>query len=78
MFLALQGVETEVASETMQSLNEDNPIYKSLDLTSDIFNNLATPTEWETRGNSEERTEVYGQSSPAKKLILSRHSPSTD
>ena len=58
MFLALQGVETEVASETMQSLNEDNPIYKSLDLTSNIFNNLATPAKRETRRNNEERTEV--------------------
>jgi len=65
-------VETKVASEITRSSDEDNPVSKSLDLTLYIFNNLATSTEWETRGNNEERKEVYGQSSPKKKLTLYR------
>ena len=57
---SLIGVETEAASEITRSSDEDNPVSRSLDLTSDIFNNLATLAKRETRGNNEERTEVYG------------------
>ena len=64
-----------MASETTRSLDEDSPISRSLDLTSDIFNDLATLAEWETGGKNEERIEVYKQSSLAKK---SRHYPSID
>ena len=76
--LSFIGVDTEVASETTRSSDENSPVLRSLDLTSNIFNNPATLVEWETRGNYEEMREVYGQSSPTKKLILSRHSPSTN
>jgi len=71
-------VEGEVASEIAWLSDEDNPISRSLDLTSDIFNGLATLAEWETRGNNEEMTNLYGQPSPMKRLIHLRHSPSTD
>ena len=74
--LSFIGVDIEVAFETMRSSNENS--LRSLCLTSTIFNNLATLVEWETRGNYEEMREVYGQSSPTKKPILSRHSPSTN
>ena len=67
-----------MASKTTRSSNEDSLVSRSLDLTSDIFNDLAILVEWETRGNNKERTKVYGQSSPTKKLILSRNSFSTD
>jgi len=75
MLQALQGAETEVASETTRSSDEDNPVSKSLDLILVILNNLATLAEWDTKGNKEERTKIYGQSFPMKELILSRHSP---
>ena len=52
-------METEVDSEITQSLDVDNLVSRSLDLTSNIFNNLATSAEWETKGNIEERIEVY-------------------
>ena len=71
-------MEGEVASEITRSSNEDNPVSKSLNLTSDIFNNLTTLAEWETRGNNKKRTNLYGQSSPTKRLTHLRHSPSTD
>ena len=71
-------MDTKVASETTRSSDKDNFVSKSLDLTLDIFNDLATLAEWETKGNNKERTEVYEQSSPINKLILSRHPPSTD
>ena len=75
----LIGGRNRSAPKTLeQSSNEDNPISRSLDLTPDILHNLATSAEWETKGNKEERTEVYGQSFPTKELILSRHSPSTN
>ena len=67
-----------MASKTTQSSNEDNAVSRSLDLTSDILSNLATLVEWETKGNKEERTKVYGQSFNMKELTLSRCSPSTD
>ena len=69
---------TEMASKTTQSSDEDNPISRSLDLTSDILSNLATSAKWETKGNKEVRTKVYGQSSPTKELALSGCSLSTD
>ena len=50
----------------------------SLDLTSDIFNDLATLAEWETIGNNEKRTNLYGQSSLTKRLTRLRHFPSID
>ena len=71
-------MEGEVASKITRSLDEDNPISRSLDLTSDIFTDLATLTEWETRGNNEERIDLYGQSSSTKRLTHLRHFPSTD
>ena len=41
------------------------PVSNSLDLTSlNIFSDLATLAEWETRGNKEERTKLCGQSPP--------------
>ena len=64
-----------MALKTTQSSDEDSPVSRSLDLTLDILNNLATSVKWETKGNKEEKTEVYGQSFPTKELILSRHSP---
>ena len=67
-----------MASETTRSSDEDNPISRSLDLTLDILSNLATSAKWETKGNKEERTKVYEQSSPTKELALSRCFLSTD
>ena len=68
------GVETKVASKTTQLSNEDNPVSRSLDLTSDILNSRATLSVQETKGNKEERIEVYRQSfegtDPLKKLPL--------
>ena len=64
--------------ETTWSLDVDNLVSRSLDLTSDIFRNLATSAEWETKGNKEERTKVYGQSSLTKELTLTRRFPSMD
>ena len=54
------GGERRSNFEITRSSNEDNPFSRSLDLTSDIFNDLATLAEWETRGNNEERKNLYG------------------
>ena len=71
-------MEGEVTVGITRPSDEDNPISNSLDLTSpDIFSNLATIVERETRGNKEERTNLCGQSSPTKKLNHLRISPST-
>ena len=71
-------MEGAVASKITRSLNEHNPISKSQDQTLDIFNDLATLAEWETRGNNEKRTNLYGDSSPTKRLAHLRHFPSTN
>ena len=59
-------MEEDVALEITRSSDEDNPVSKSLGLTSDIFNDLANLAEWEPRGNNEERISLYGQSSPTQ------------
>ena len=53
-------MDTEVEYETTRSLDKDSLISRSLYLTLDIFNDLATLAEWETKGNNEERIVVYG------------------
>ena len=78
MFQALQGVEGEETLGISQLSDEDNLISSSLGLTSpDIFKDLVTLVEQETKGNKEERTNLYRQSSPMKRLTPLRHSPST-
>ena len=56
-------MEGEVASEITRSSDEDNPVSMSLDLTSDIFNNLATLAEWQTRGITK-KGQTYMDSPP--------------
>ena len=76
-FQALKGVEGEVTSRITRSSDEDNPVSNSLDLTfPNIFSNLATLAEQETRGNKKERTKLYRQSSPTTRLTHLGHSPS--
>nr|POE63897.1 hypothetical protein CFP56_01936 [Quercus suber] len=57
-------VEGEVALEITRSSDEDNPVSKSLDQTSDIFNDLDTIAKRETKRNNEKKGQTYMDSPP--------------